>query len=322
MPRANDTRDATSPVKVLPVVVWLTALVVALAVVAAGVGLFWRTGDGPVAFTTLRGQAVQLDGHGLYRNDTVFAAAGNRGTDAVTLALGIPLLVVAAARYRRGSLRGALLLAGAFTYFLYVYATMALNAAYGDFFLVYVALFSASCFGLALTCASVNLDTLPDYLSPERPRRGPAAFMFAGGVVTLVVWIGPLLTALIARQPPKLLDSYSTMVTYALDLALITPLCFVAAVLFLRRAPLAYLVAFPLLGIVVLLAPAIVAQTVSQVAAGVTFTPPEAVGPIGGFALLGGFAIRVGVVLLRSIAEAMPGAKLAPGRGVSVAVSQ
>jgi hypothetical protein len=322
MLRANSTGVPTGPVKVLPVVPWLAALVVVLALLAAGVGCFWRAGDGPVAFTTLRGQAVQLDGRGLYRNDTVFAAAGNRGTDAVTLALGIPLLAVAAALYRRGSLRGALLLTGAFAYFLYVYATMALNAAYSDFFLVYVALFSASTFGLALTCASVRLDALPDALSADSPRRGPAAFMFAGGAVTLAVWLGPLLAALIGRQPPKLLDSYTTMVTYALDLALITPLCFIAGALFMRRAPLAYLVAFPLLGIVVLLGPAIAAQTISQLAAGVAFTPPEIAGPIGGFALLGGFAIWVVVALLRSIMEAAPGANLAPGRGVSMAVSQ
>jgi hypothetical protein len=321
MPRANTAGDASRSVKVMPVVAWLAALVVALALVAAGVGCSWRAGDGPVAFTTLRGQTVQLDGRGLYRNDTVFAAAGNRGTDAVTLALGIPLLIVAAARYRRGSLRGTLLLAGAFAYFLYVYATMALNAAYGDFFLIYVALFSASCFGLALTCASVNLQALSGYLSPNSPRRGPAAFMFASGAVTLVVWLGPLLAALIGRQPPKLLDSYSTMVTYALDLAIITPLCFIAGALFLRRAPLAYLVAFPLLGIVILLGPAIAAQTISQLVAGVSFTPPEVAGPIGGFALLGGCAFWVVVALLRDIADPTPGAGFAPGRRIGAAVS-
>ena len=321
MPSAKNTGDPTRLVKVLPVVPWLAALVAALAMLAAGVGLCWRTGDGPVPFTTLRGQVVQLDGRGLYRNDTVFAAAGNRGTDAVTLALGIPLLVASALLYRRGSLRGALLLSGAFAYFLYVYATMALNAAYGDFFLVYVALFSASCFGLALTCASAKLVGLPACLSPESPRRGPAAFMFASGAVTIVVWLAPLLAALIGRQPPKLLDSYATMVTYALDLAIIAPLCFIAGALFIRRAPLAYLIAFPLLGIVVLLGPAIAAQTVSQLATGVAFTPPEIAGPIGGFALLGGCAVRVEVALLRGIADPPPGANLVPERRVGAAVS-
>lgn len=45
---------------------------------------------------------------------------------------------------------------GALAYFLYVYATLALNAAYNDLFLVYVALFSASFFALAAVVASID----------------------------------------------------------------------------------------------------------------------------------------------------------------------
>jgi hypothetical protein len=43
--------------------------------------------------------------------------------------------------YRRGSLRGRLLLIGILTYFLYVYASIAFGAAYNALFLVYVGLF-------------------------------------------------------------------------------------------------------------------------------------------------------------------------------------
>src|SRR5215216_6296295 len=105
----SDDAATVLPVRVSRGVPWLVALVVALALVAAGLGIFSRGGDGPSPFTTLRGQTVQLDGRGIYRNDTRFVAAGNRGTDAVTLVLGMPLLIAAAACYRRGSLRGALL---------------------------------------------------------------------------------------------------------------------------------------------------------------------------------------------------------------------
>ena len=293
------------PVRVSRGVPWLVVLVAPLALVAAGLGLFSRGGAGPVPFTTLRGQTVQLDGRGIYRNDTVFMAAGNRGTDAVTLGLGVPLLIVAAACYRRGSLRGALLLLGALAYFLYVYATLALSAAYNDLFLVYVALFSASLFALALVGASVDRVALHARSSPGVPRRGPAAFMFGSGIVTLLVWLGPLVAARLAGQPPKLLDSYATMVTHALDLAVITPLCFVAGRLLLRRAVLGYLIAFPLLGLIVLLGPALAAQTATQLAAGVAFAPPEVAGPIGGFGLLGMLAVWVMVALLRHVAPPM-----------------
>jgi hypothetical protein len=51
------------------------------------------------------------------------------------------------------------------------------------------------------------------------------------------------------------MDSYTTMVTYALDLAIITPAALLCAVLVLRGNPMGYVIAVPLLALLVLLAP-------------------------------------------------------------------
>ncbi len=59
---------------------WLVPLIVLLALVSSGSGLFWRGGS-PFAFATLHGNTAQMDGQGLYRLDTVFSAAAYRGTD-------------------------------------------------------------------------------------------------------------------------------------------------------------------------------------------------------------------------------------------------
>src|SRR3954464_9950755 len=168
-------------------VLWLSSLVAALAAVAAGVGLFRQGGSGPQSFTTLHGEVVRLYGRGLYRHDTLLLGAGNRGTDAVTLFLGIPLLVCAILLYRHGSLRGALLLTGMLAYILYVYASLALGAAYNESFLLSVALFSSSLFAFVRLLTSIDLAALPAHFSPRRPRRGVAAFMAVCGVVTLIV---------------------------------------------------------------------------------------------------------------------------------------
>lgn len=50
----------------------------------------------------------------------VIAGAGNRGTDAMTLLIAIPLLTVALIGYRRGSLRTSLLLTGALAWIMYI----------------------------------------------------------------------------------------------------------------------------------------------------------------------------------------------------------
>jgi hypothetical protein len=285
-------------------VIWLSSLIAVLALVAASIGLFWQGGEGPFSFTTLRGQTAQIYGQGLYRYDTLFTGAGNRGTDAVTLFLGVPLLVLSTLLYQRGSLRGGLLLSGALTYFLYVYASYALGAtAYNELFLVYVALFSASLFAFVSVFRSIGIQLLPSPVPTRLPRRGLAVFMFASGVVTLVVWLGPLVGALVQGGPPERLDTYTTPVTYALDLAIITPAVFLSGVLILRRAPLGYLIAFPLLVLEAMLAPVITAQTVSQISAGVELAPGEIVGPIAGFVVLALVAIWFIAAILRNISD-------------------
>lgn len=294
----------TPTMRVSSTITWLSALIAVLALVAAGSGLFWQGEGDTFTFTTLRGETVEMYGRGLYRYDTLFTGAGNRGTDAITLLLGIPFLLLSLRLYRRGSLRGGLLLAGVIAYFLYVYASLALSAAYNNLFLVYIVLFSASLFALLLAFASVNLQALPAHFLPRLPRLSVAVFMFASGLVTFVVWLGPLLSALLQDEPPHLLGSYTTKVTDVLDLGIITPATFATGLLILRRAALGYLVALALLVLEVSLAPLIAAQTISQVSAGVSFSTGEIVGPMAGFVVLALLAIRFIVALLRNIAEA------------------
>ena len=154
-------------------VVGLSALIAVLALVATGIGLFYGGGDSLYTFTSVRGQPVEIYGQGLYRYDTLFQGAGNKGTDMVTLFLGIPLLVLSVLFYRRGSLRGDLLLLGVLTWFLYTYASYALGpVAYNELFLLYVALLSASLFALVLAFRSFNVRALSAHFSARLPCRG------------------------------------------------------------------------------------------------------------------------------------------------------
>jgi hypothetical protein len=292
------------------IVVGLSWFIAALALVAVAAGLLWPSQGDPVSFTTVHGQVAELYGSGLYRNDTAFVAAGQRGTDAVTLLLGIPLLVASVLRYRRGSLRGALLLTGTLGYFLYVYASMALGTVvYNELFLVYVVLFSASLFGFVLAFTGIDLTAMAARFLAAMPRRGPAVFLFASALVTLVVWSTPVIEALIRGTTPARLDMYSTPVTTAVDLAVITPAALLAGILMLRFVALGYLLAVSLLVLEVMLAPLLAAQTASQLGAGVTFPAGQIVGPIAGFATVALIAFWVLVAILRNIAAPMPADK-------------
>ncbi len=281
--------------------VWLSVLVVLLAVAAAGLGLFLRSPGETFTFTTLRDQAVQIYNQGLYRYDTLFIGAGYKGQDMIVLFLGVPLLILSILLYGRGSLLGGLLLVGTLGYFLYVYASMVLGAAYNRIFLLYIALFSASLFAFILAFASFEKGIFPAGLAGSLPQRGLGIFLLVSGLVTLFVWGAPLITSLINGGPPDRLDSYTTMVTYALDLAIITPSTFISGFLILRGEPLGYLIALPLLVIIILLAPQIILSTIFQRWAGVPFTTAEMIGPVAGFVVLGLIAIWLLTSLLRGV---------------------
>jgi len=282
-------------------VIVLSSLVAVLAVIAAASGLFAGNDDAPFPFTTLRGQKTQIYGRGLYRYDTLFTGAGFRGQDAVALFLGVPTLVLAIILYQRGTVSGQLLLAGILGYFLYLYASMALGAAYNKLFLLYVALFSASLFAFIKVASAVNLAVIAAQVPTELPRTGLAVFMIAAGVVTLGVWGAPLVAALIKGNPPDRLDSYTTMVTYALDLAIITPATFLCAFLVLAGEPSGYVIAAPLLTLIVLLTPQIILSTIFQKSAGVPFTTGEMIGPVAGFVILGLIAVWLLIDMLTGL---------------------
>src|SRR5512143_2877395 len=111
--------------KVSRAVIWLSSLIVGLAIIAAGVGLLDQSGGSTFSFTTVREMIVQVYGQGWYHLDTPIAAVGFMAADTVTLVLAIPLFIVSALLYRRGSLKGGLLLSGALAYFLYNYGSLA-----------------------------------------------------------------------------------------------------------------------------------------------------------------------------------------------------
>ncbi len=285
-----------------PPVVFLSIAAGLLSAVAASVGLLsW--GDGAArSVATIRGDSVALLGGRLYQHDTLFVAGNNLSSDLVTLLLAVPLLILALHVFRRGSVRGHLLLLGVLGYLLYHGATYALGAvAYNEAFLLYVAMFSASLFAFVTAFAALDADAL--VLSPRTPRRFVGGFMLASGVVTLVIWLTEPIAALRTGTSPALLDTYTTLFTHALDLGAIVPATVTAGVLILRRRAFGYVMAMSLLVLEALLMPLITIATIAQVRLGLSFATGEIVGPIAGFTVLAVLAIVVLRAILTNVLE-------------------
>jgi hypothetical protein len=261
----------------------IALLILPLGLFAALAGLFWA-GAAPPALevTSVRGEAVTLYGQGVYRYNSLMLGAGFPAQD-VVLIIALAVLGWGVFLYLRGQDRSLVIVLGVLGYLWYVYASMALGAALDWLFPGYVALFSASSFALWLAGREGlgRIDPAP------LPRRGLAVFLAMAGLATLAIWAPSIVADLAAGRTPPRLDTQTTKITHALDLGLIVPLCFIAAVKVWRGQAMGQVIALPLLGCLVGLFPWIVLATIFQIRAGVEFTTPEMIGPIGGFAVLG-----------------------------------
>lgn len=191
----------------------LGGLVVALMAVTSSGGLF-------------------VDG---FYTDATWARAAFRGNDLATLAVAAPLLAGALALSVRGSLRGRLVTIGMLAYGAYNYAFYAFGAQWNDWFLLHVAAFVCSLYGLVLLAATLDVDAVARSLAPRLPRRSVAAFTAVVGLVLAGLWTYMSLRYAVTGE----LDTGTTPrdamhLVFALDLTLMAPALVVAAILLWR----------------------------------------------------------------------------------------
>lgn len=283
-----------------PALDWLIPLIIILALVAASIGLFSQGGDGAFSFSTVYGDTVEIYGQGIYRHDTSFVAALFKGTDAITLFVSLPLLLVGYVSYRRGSLRGSIFLIGMLLYFLYIGVTYTFSVIFNSLFLVYTALFSVSLFATIIALTTFDAQYLASKVTSNMPHRGIAIFMFVAGLGTMMLWLSELIAPIMTGQAPANLGPYTTMFTHGFDSAVITPATVVTGIYLLKRKPLGYLLAAPLLILCTIIGMTVIAQTTIQTLAGFVFPIGVYIGMIGSWVVMGAFAVGLAINYFRN----------------------
>jgi hypothetical protein len=258
--------------------------------------LFYQTPGQPFAYTNHRGETVMIHGSGLYYNDTVSTAAQMQGNDLVTLTVGLPLLAVATWLAFRGSLRGALLLAGTLGFFLYTYMSMSMLTAYNNLFLVYVALFGLSLWAFVLSLSAIDVQTLPAHVASGLPHGWVAGLLFTIGGFLAFAWLGRIIGPLLQNSTPAL-ENTTTLVIQSMDLGVIAPLAIVAGVLLLRRSAWGYLLASVLVMKAITMGLAVSAMGLNMARVGV----PDSLAILVPFLIITALNLVAAVVLLRSI---------------------
>jgi hypothetical protein len=272
-----------------------------VASICAITGIFSSLGGTPVPAVSLTGENILLFGRGVYATDALMNGASFLGTDFVTMLVVLPLLWFSWKRYKTGSLHGALLLSGPILFFLYNGVSLAFAAAYNDLFLLYTALMSLSFFAFIYLMSSIQVEEVAIAVSPHMPNKNIAIFLFVSGSVVLLLWGSEIVGSLVSGVDPVYLSRYTTAVTHALDMGIIAPSVFLAGILILKNITQGYRIAFPLLILNVLVGPAVIAQTITQILCGVEFSLGQLIGMIGSWIILAGFGVRAIISLYNGL---------------------
>lgn len=168
---------------------------------------------------------------GLYR-DSDFIKNAWFANDWVTLVAATPALVVAMRPAKRGSMRAQLVWMGLLLYILYNFAFYLFGAAFNEFFLLYVALFTLSMYALIFGLPQLDIRAIGGSFSEKTPVRRIAGFLFLMTVPLILVEGGMCIRFLFTGVVPP-----TPSLIFALDMAFVIPGGILSAIwLWQRRA--------------------------------------------------------------------------------------
>jgi len=246
----------------------LVLFIAILSLVASIYGIFSSQGKGQYDFRTIHDTTVTIFGKGLYQNDSVSAASQAIAQDIVTLLLGLPLLLISLYLFRKGLIRGKLLLAGTIAYFLYTYTSYSFLSMLNQFFLIDVALMSASFFAFVLTMMSFDIENLSSYFSEKLPVKFVGGLLVFIGTIFGLMWLG-MIAPSISGTAPTVLEHYTTLVIQAMDLSFVVPTAFLAGILLIKRKSFGYLLSTVVTVKGITMLTALTAMVINQMLAGI-----------------------------------------------------
>jgi hypothetical protein len=153
-----------------------------------------------------------------------------RGTAMVLLFATVPVLVFGMRATMRGSTRGLLVWLGAIAHVLYQSVLMLFATPFNDLFLLYVSMFGLAIWSLVALLVGVDAEGIRARISPSLPRKPIAIFVWVIVTGNVLVWLGPVATAMREGSPAFLEGTgMTTNPIYVQDLAFWLPMMAVAA---------------------------------------------------------------------------------------------
>jgi hypothetical protein len=170
-------------------------------------------------------------------HDNAFVKSAWFTNDIITLAVVVPLLLVAFYLARKGSKQWLMVLTGLVGYVFYNFAFYLFGAAFNIFFLIYTALFSLSAITLVLLLVNCGTGNITSGFAPGTPVKWISIYLTGISVMLFTVELSMIIPFLVSGIIPDAIKQtgHPTGVVFALDFSIVIPVSIIAAVLLWKR---------------------------------------------------------------------------------------
>jgi len=270
--------------------------------VSSGLGLFFTTGGKSTEFINQYGDNVILHRDGIYKNDSLFMASIFRGTDFAVLFIIVPIaILILILDIKKNTIKTKLLLISIVAFFLYFSASLAFGVKYNILHLVYMAFFGSSFYTLIL-----GFNLLKNY-SINKSKNiltvGLKIFLTLIGLSLFIAWLPDIITSLTNGKSLELIHVYTTIITYVLDMAIISPLVFICMYNLSKKNDIGYILLVLNLTLLIIIGIILPFQTLFQVNAGIELPLEAIITKVGIFVVLAVFAVFYNIKLFKSLNE-------------------
>lgn len=212
----------------------------------------------------------------VYGQETQNWATQAKGQDLGNL-FAVVVLLLAAYRYGKGSVRAGLVWLGTLLYLVYAYVVYAMAVHFNGLFLVYVAVLGLSAWAVIFTVPRLRQEEIRH---PEGFARNAAAYtLIVTGVMFAVLWLSDVVPALLAGQVPASITQAGLWVNpiHVIDLSMVLPGFIISGIAALRSRAHGLFWMAPWLVFSVLMGASIIAGMGLSAAAGAPGTVPPTV---------------------------------------------
>lgn len=229
------------------------------------------------ALLAVAGSVIGLALDSIYAGLTPVFLPQALAQDIANLALVAPAWLLLAVLALRGSLRAYLLWLGVLAFTVYNYVIYTFSIPFGPLFFLWVAVLGLSTYALIGGLVAIDHRVVAARFTSRRAVTVVAWFLIITAILFGLLWLSEDVPALLAgERPQSLIDmALPTNPVHILDLGFFLPAVIATGVLLLRRNPLAYTLAPPLItfllltGVPILLTPVVQAVRGDEAAWGV-----------------------------------------------------